>query len=553
VSLVGARLALVVSTNGLAKALRVPVLTERPAPGLELPHADRSVDAVVLDDPLLWCGPEHVGALLRDCWRVSGRACLVRVTSREGAARVEALLKESLALHVERLEANDATLLVVHRPRPGEGAEQMEDLARQLREARILAARLRAELSRVERERNEARTRLEDLDQSLPVRIAENRLVRRLARPARKLQDRVSRLRNELKARGLFWPESFAEDISVEASEPDLPFAGVAARARPEAPEAFLAARPRTVSLCHPHWRGIRAATLEQNQHVVEVPGFETRSHALRLAGFLRDAGAENVVVNGYPPGTEIFAEALEEVSPQTRLFLVYHGTPALSYGEDVALQQMIELFERGLLHKLGFVKHGLGEYFRYRGVRAEWVMNRCTMESLPPAPLQGGEVQIGVFAPPLVHKNVETQLVAALLVPGARVHTIEPVRAAYLQAEAHRIVVHGLKPRPEFLMLLREMHAASYVSLVECYPMTVLESIFSGVVCVTSNTSVIFDDDPVLREALVVAHHDSPAAITRKLSAAIERREELVPRAQAHLRSLNVRAAERWSEFLHT
>ena len=94
-------------------------------------------------------------------------------------------------------------------------------------------------------------------------------------------------------------------------------------------------------------------------------------------------------------------------------------------------------------------------------------------------------------------------------------------------------------------------MQATTYVSLVECYPMTVLESIFSGVICVTSNTSVIFDDVPELREALVVPHHDSPAAIAAKLCSALERRETLIPRAQAHLVELNTLAEQRWKEFL--
>jgi glycosyltransferase involved in cell wall biosynthesis len=354
-----------------------------------------------------------------------------------------------------------------------------------------------------------------------------------------------------LRDRGLSWPASFTDDVDGAPVVPELGFAGLATRARPADPDDFVADRAATVALCHPDWRGIRAATLEQTEHVVEVPGFANKSHALRLAGFLRDAGAERVVMNGYPPGTQLLAHALAEAAPQIRFSIVYHGTPALSYGEDVVLQSMIDLYEQGKIFKLGFVKHGLAEYFRFRGVRAEWVMNRCSMAARSPSPIVDGRVNIGVFAPTTSHKNVETQLVAALLVPGSEVHTIEPVKAAYLQAEAHRIHAHGMKPRLEFLELLRTMQGSTYVSLVECYPMTVLESIMSGVICVTSNTSVLFDDAPDLHEALVVAHHDSPAAIAAKLSSAIERREALIPLAQAHLRELNVLAEQRWNEFL--
>lgn len=519
-----------------------------------LPYANQSVELLVIDDPRSLVSPIELGALLREGWRVTGAACVLVSADRTpiDEARLELVAREVTAGPIKTLRVGGGSILVALRQ--ADDPQTQRSLARleqQLWVAQTHSAHLRAELNRTEKERDTARLRLTELEQSLPRRMSDNGLTRRLVQPVLAASDRLARLRKELRARGLSWPDSFTDDVQTLSPEPDLRFAGIATRARPVDPDVFMRARPDTIALCHPDWRGIRAATLDQVEHVIEVPGFESVSHALRLAGFLRDAGAESVVMNGYPPGTDLLAHALAEVAPRIQFSVVYHGTPALSYGEDVVLQALLELYQRGKLHKVGFVKHGLAEYFRYRGVRAEWVMNRCSMPPLPPSPIIDGRVQIGVFAPSASHKNVETQLIAALLVPGAEVHTIEPVRAAYLQAESHRVKSHGMKPRPEFLDLLRTMNAATYVSLVECYPMTVLESIFSGVICVTSNTSVLFDDVPELHEALVVAHHDSPAAIARKISGALEQRETLIPRAQAHLQELNVRAEQRWNEFL--
>lgn len=516
-----------------------------------LPFGNASFDAVVLLTPRALSDLDFL-TVARECLRVA-QVAVVQVEEADDThlARLVAGWASLTPLAPQRRRLSDAEVLVVRKPEAS--GPEGPALAAALAGERAAGVRLRTELNdaraALERSQRELSEHLEAPATRAARALFDNRLVHAASSRA---AGAVSRVRNGLRARGLVWPQSYVDDPAPVDEEDDLGFGGVAHRANPGEPEAFLAARPRVVALCHPHWRGIRAATYGQCEHVIEVAGFKTRAHARRLAGFLQDCGAERVVMNGFPPGTELLGEALHQVAPSIRFSIVYHGTPALSYGEDVVLQHMIELFERGSLHKLGFVKHGLAEYFRGRGCRAEYVMNVCRLPALSPGPTPAdGRTRIGVFAPTVSHKNVETQLLSALMIPDAEVHTIERVTARYLQSELHRVVSHRLMPRPDFLALLRSMHATSYVSLVECYPMTVLESIYSGAVCVTSNTSVIFQDDAVLQQALVVEHHDSPAAIARKLSNAIEQRSALVPRAQRHLDLLNQRAERRWAEFI--
>ncbi|MEW6434457.1 MAG: hypothetical protein AB1730_23395 [Myxococcota bacterium] len=516
-----------------------------------LPFGDGTFDAVVLCTARALPEVDFL-AVARECLRVAQLAVVhVEPTDEARLSRLVAGWTSVATLTPLRRRLAGAEMLLVRKPMAA--GPDAEALAEALVAERAAVARLRTELDEVRAALKRSRDELSRWREAPATRLARTLSDNCFVRAAsRRTLSAVRRARNALRAYGLAWPPSYADDPVPVDGEDDLRFGGVAHRASPSDPEAFLNARPRVVSLCHPDWRGIRAATYEQCEHVIEVAGFKTRAHARRLAGFLQDCGTERVIMNGFPPGTELFGEALHQVAPGIRFSIVYHGTPALTYGEDAVLQYMIELFERGFLYKLGFVKHGLAEYFRGRGCRAEYVMNLCRLPALAPAPPPAdGRTRIGVFAPSVPHKNVETQLLSALMIPGGEVHTIEPVKARYLQAELHRVVFHGLLPRPEFLSLLRSMHATSYVSLVECYPMTVLESIYSGAVCLTSNTSVIFQDDPVLQKALVVEHHDSPAAIARKLSQAIEQRSELVPRAQRHLDLLNQRAERRWAEFI--
>src|SRR5262249_51979985 len=186
---------------------------------------------------------------------------------------------------------------------------------------------------------------------------------------------------------------------------------------------------------------------------------------------------------------------------------------------------------DAGAVRKLGFVKSGLAEFIRNLGYPAEYVMNACRLPLRQPrldlAP--GGKLNVGVFAPNVCHKNVPTQLMAALMVPGTVVHTSELPEAVYIRNKRERLIVHGILPRTEFLELLSQMHANLYVSLTECYPMTVLESLALGAVCLTCNISPIFDRRPDLVEALIVPQHDNPYAIAKRLSTALDKRAEIV------------------------
>lgn len=426
-------------------------------------------------------------------------------------------------------------------------------LEERLHQERARVALAHAELARVERQLQDLRSHASAVEGSVSYKLARRMMGVPGARAASKAVRLAERARLELEHRGFSWPRTNDDaDPPKLTRVPSLAFDGLATRGSPNDPEKFIRQAPRVVVLCHPDWRGIRAATYGQAPHVLEVPGVLSKTHARRLAIFLNDCGAERVVMNGYPAGTERLAEALADIAPRVQFFCVFHGTPGQGFQEHDVIAHLLKLADQKLVKKLGFVKHGLADYFRQRGYAAEYVMNICRMSSLAPAPVPpSGHLQVGVFAPNVVHKNVETQLIGALMVPGTIVHTLEPVRAAYLEADRQRFVEHGLLPHPEFVRLLSTMHATCYVSLVECYPMTVLESIFCGAVCLTSNTSQIFEHDADLRDAFVVEHHDSPAAIARKLHLALERREELIPRAQVYLNQLNERAERRWYEFL--
>lgn len=540
------------------------------APRGKLPFPDGFFDIVMTSEVLIHVDSLDLPAILRELWRVS-RSLILHVEN----PPVEGCRKENLAhdgcwQHDFRALYDDLApaagfsihpslidnqcVYFVAKPGatlPGAVVGSSEprisgQLSRELDEERARRAGLEESVRELEEEKRRLEDEVAALKSATPYRLSEQArrlplfgLARSLARSATAMLPAA--------------PAQTRREEEGESDEVDLPFAGVATRASLSSVEAFIAARPEVVSLCHPEWRGIRAATLGQNPYVLEVPGIVSDEHCTRLVRFLEDCGTRLLVINGYPPGMEKLCQLLRQMSSQVRVQFVYHGNASLThFREDRAIEQMLQMVDHEWVDRLGFVKGGFAEFFRGLGYPADHLMNvlRALHQPVRLEPGDDGKLHVGVFAPNVCHKNLDTQLLGALMVPGTVVHTSERPENAYLQRADRRIVHHGILPQPEFLSLLSRMNAALYVSLVECYPMTVLEALAAGVVCVTSHTSIQFNDDAELFRSLVVTEHDNPQAIARRLMDALQRRAELVPRAQAHILKLNARAERLWQEF---
>ena len=114
---------------------------------------------------------------------------------------------------------------------------------------------------------------------------------------------------------------------SLDGDAVDLSFGGVATRASVPAPVDLVRARPETLGICHPEWRGIRAATYGQVQHVLEVPGIVSRRHLARLVALLEDCDVRRLVINGFPPDIPTWGRILYDskdyldIAPHWALF----------------------------------------------------------------------------------------------------------------------------------------------------------------------------------------------------------------------------------------
>ena len=327
-------------------------------------------------------------------------------------------------------------------------------------------------------------------------------------------------------------------------------------------PALWQASQPAVLSLAYPGWLGVYSAARGVGPVMGTHVDFSEARRASLLALIQATPSLRCVVMHGMPPGMLELASLLHAQAPGLQLLVVYHG--ALSSpiheasGEAGLLAQLLALAREGTVQSLGTVKEGFHETLLALGARRALSVPNFPVV-LPHLVLQkhsasDGLLHIGVLAgTDGKHKNAIAQLVAACTLPGAVVHVTALPDIQYLRFCQAQIVETGLLPHDQFIVEVTKMDVLLYVSLVECFPMLVLESAAAGIPILVSRTHHIFDSDPVLDRALVVREADSPSEISQRLAALTSpaAREALRPNLLALAGCMQRKAELAWSRFL--
>ena len=154
------------------------------------------------------------------------------------------------------------------------------------------------------------------------------------------------------------------------------------------------------VTVVHPNWRGVRssAENLFDGRLYIDAIG---DAQAALLAQRLHDARVERVVFHGLPMTHERLVRALRRFSPETRLFVIWHGNfMQLDESTDWhGLRTIIDWAREGVIERLGFVKQGMAEVFARQGIPTGFIQNYVRhLPAGPSTPMDGGP-HLGLWA----------------------------------------------------------------------------------------------------------------------------------------------------------
>eukprot|EP00158_Paraphelidium_tribonemae_P006879 Partr_v1_DN28014_c1_g1_i1_m57094 len=337
-----------------------------------------------------------------------------------------------------------------------------------------------------------------------------------------------------------------------------LPFAGIADAASFDTTEQLEASFPEFISICHPNWRGIRAATYGQGNAVLEIREIVSRHHSRRLVAFLCGIQSlRGLIVNGIPGGMLGFSEELRADCPRVRIYFIYHGSMAQDFHrhEAALVNTMIDLAKRRVIDRVGVVKNGMAASFRAFGVDAVEVWNFPVRNARPESTengfLRDDRWNIGIFGSHELHKNIITQILASCHFSNAVIWVRNIPDIPYLAHCRASIKSTGYIPPDQFYKLLARMHVTLYVSLTEAFPMTVLESISLGIPAIVSPTSAVYDVDPEVAKELTVIHLDSPDAIADRIFHVISNYEHITSLLETLPEKISHESHRLWEKFL--
>jgi len=311
------------------------------------------------------------------------------------------------------------------------------------------------------------------------------------------------------------------------------------------------------------NWRGVYNGALEMFPGgLLGLPHFYSRNiYSPQELAFISDAIAqeqfERIVFTGYAQFLRELMLPLfnnSNAGSKKNIYLIYHGS--LSQNADRSrdaayLREIIELHQRGIIHKIGFMKKGLPETLnKVAGIKSEFLITIVNEHAgMNVAPANG--FNIGVFTHDSFRKNFHNQVAAALMFDDAMVHVHQNENLEYLQSN-HRLKIHPFSESYEdFLRTLGSMTMNFYVTFSECYGMVIAESLSLGVPCLAGNSSGIFDSNNELARWLLVEEYDNAEAIFHQAQKVLENREQISKMGKEYIPHLNSIAREKLKNFL--
>ncbi|MEI6304852.1 MAG: hypothetical protein WCP09_02420 [Candidatus Taylorbacteria bacterium] len=306
------------------------------------------------------------------------------------------------------------------------------------------------------------------------------------------------------------------------------------------------------VGVCHPSWRGIKSATYALTPVVFEVAEISSFFEAERIADEIMKDKPQKVILNGYPNGYDILAEALKTKFPETRVFFLSHTSFTWYNGrpDEVSwLEKMFKAYERGFIEKMGFIKPDVAVYFKEKGISTFHVMNRIPKFESFKHNLNLNMPNLGVWGSNMWHRNLLNQTIAGLMLNRATVHVNELPKYFFL--DESRIKRYNILPHEEYAKIMQSMDINLYVSFTDCFPVTVVESLCYGIPCLTSDTSLVYTWSEYLKNNLIISKIDSPIAIRDKVKFVFDNYDKIQTEISNYLPLLEERIEKTIAEFI--
>jgi hypothetical protein len=301
-----------------------------------------------------------------------------------------------------------------------------------------------------------------------------------------------------------------------------------------------------TLAIYCPRWAGVSNSTKNIFQNTFPIPhlssiepDYPTENQVNFYVKFLQDAVKSRLYISGGDTVHIEVAKKLKLMVPSLEIRVLWHGGIALmpTSSEGRKFQQILELYDLGIIAGIDSVKPGLPELLRNLQIDSHLFMNHTNFikekihTALPNIGVPKARKLVGIFASSSGWwKNSWNQYFA--------LRSISDVESVVLfrNQEIDDVFDFTSKVPVELGYIsdpimcsqkLEQLDVLLYVTFVECAPMLPLEAMAKGVVTIVG-PSAEYVRGTLLEKHIMVMNPDSPLEIHDRLTYALDNLEEL-------------------------
>ncbi|PAK52023.1 hypothetical protein [Paenibacillus sp. 7541] len=294
------------------------------------------------------------------------------------------------------------------------------------------------------------------------------------------------------------------------------------------------------LAIHHPDWMGVSNSTKDLFEHRLPLPEMHSKLLINKIADLIIDRQIKHVIFSGFAEGYLQLSRRLKELDYSIMISVFWHGNTTHMY-ENYSWQrhnEIIQLHQEGLLYRWGFAKKTMAELYAYAGFPSFFVKNAVNNRNLQvsQSKQRGISMQkdrVGIYASGETwNKNAFTQIAAVKLMGDFKIDALPCNDRMKEYANQIGVEICGFQggvSRAELAERLTGNLINLYVTFSECAPLLPLESLSQGVPCLTGPNHHYFEENPILKQYLVVNEPDNPVEIARKALIAIDKREEII------------------------
>jgi len=282
-------------------------------------------------------------------------------------------------------------------------------------------------------------------------------------------------------------------------------------------------------------WQGIK--------HAIEgrVTQMCPPEKAFEFAKMLRP---KSVVFGGFPPTNYPIVKALRGQS-NAEIVVTYHSTAVLNeFGAEnrKSLVHVIDAMQKGFINYISTPHEGMAKALNaLPGVVAVYEPNTLTPINLESKPVKLDGINVGIFGTGLPWKNVDTQILAAAILPSIKkLHLQNYADLLFLDQIGVPYEMHPyFSNRQEFYQLAGAMTINLAVGITETFGYFAAESYILGVPAIFGVTTPSMRGAQGALKKALVTYIDDPSAISDAVSAVLDDYDNVLDAGQEYCKRL--------------